>query len=214
MTDFDAFSPDPVPDADDPFAPAPEASEDPFAAPAAAEDDPFASGEAEAETNAAEEGDPFEAGGGDFNNEGAFDAAVEALPQEEEQELSLAPESSADTGAVLPESVILGEWQSNRDEVLRGRRDEAREKKEAQRETAKAELATFLEERQERLVKLKTKNREEEKNFITDMETTMAHGTQWEKVHKLVNLQPSANEKPGSSKVDRMRALLIRLKHE
>jgi len=42
----------------------------------------------------------------------------------------------------------------------------------------------------------------------------MEYGSSWEKVTKLVNLQPRADEKPGSSVVDRMRKLLIQLKNE
>jgi len=71
-----------------------------------------------------------------------------------------------------------------------------------------------MQERESKIAKTKQTNLEEEKNFITEMASLMEFGSQWEKVHKLVNLQPKPNEKPGSSRKDRMRGLLIQLKHE
>ena len=57
-------------------------------------------------------------------------------------------------------------------------------------------------------------DRTDEKNHKAETASLMEFGSQWEKVAKLVNLTPSANEKPGSSKVARMRSLLIQLKND
>jgi len=130
-------------------------------------------------------------------------------PQEELKFEEKAPECVA-----APETNVLAQWQAKRQEELRKRRDAAREKKEQQKVTAKDETAKFLAEREAKIEKTKITNVEEEKNFTTDMATLMEHGSQWEKVHKLINLQPKPNEKPGTSRKDRMRALLIQLKHE
>jgi hypothetical protein len=115
---------------------------------------------------------------------------------------------------LLPNNDALTLWQSKRAEELRKRRDAAREKKEHQKEAAKEETAKFMADRDARILKTKTVNAEEEKGAVTDMATLMEHGSLWEKVHKLVNLQPKPNEKPGSSRKERMRGLLIQLKHE
>jgi len=114
----------------------------------------------------------------------------------------------------LPSNDALTLWQAKRAEELRKRRDAAREKKEQQKEIGKEETAKFMSEREAKIQKTKTLNAEEEKGFVTDMATLMEHGTLWEKVHKLINLQPKPNEKPGSSRKERMRGLLIQLKHE
>jgi len=114
----------------------------------------------------------------------------------------------------LPNNDALTQWQTKRAEELRKRRDAAREKKEQLKEAGKEETAKFLADRDARIQKAKTVNNEEEKGCVTDMATLMEHGTLWEKVHKLVNLQPKPNEKPGTSRKERMRGLLIQLKHE
>ena len=116
--------------------------------------------------------------------------------------------------SALPSNDALTLWQTKRAEELRKRRDAAREKKEQQKETGKEEAAKFLADREAKIQKTKALNAEEEKNHVTDMATLMEHGSLWEKVHKLVNLQPKPNEKPGSSRKERMRGLLIQLKHE
>jgi len=116
--------------------------------------------------------------------------------------------------AALPSNDALTLWQAKRGEELKKRRDAAREKKEQLKETGKEETAKFMADREAKVLKAKAVNVEEEKGFVTDMATLMEHGSQWEKVHKLINLQPKPNEKPGTSRKERMRGLLIQLKHE
>jgi len=129
----------------------------------------------------------------------------------QQEELKFEGKSSE---SALPSNDALTQWQSKRAEELKKRRDAAREKKEQLKEAGKEETAKFMADREAKIQKAKTVNADEEKGFITDMATLMEHGTQWEKVHKLINLQPKPNEKPGSSRKERMRGLLIQLKHE
>ncbi len=77
---------------------------------------------------------------------------------------------------------------------------------------AKEELAKFYSDNENRLQKQAKVNRADEKGYKQDMKSTFESGTQWEKVNKLVNLQPKVNEKAGQSRVERMRKLLIQLK--
>jgi hypothetical protein len=46
------------------------------------------------------------------------------------------------------------------------------------------------------------------------MKSTFESGARWEKVNKLLSTQPKVGEKPGQSRVERMRKLLIQLKAE
>lgn len=46
------------------------------------------------------------------------------------------------------------------------------------------------------------------------MKTTFESGQRWEKVNKLISTAPRPNEKAGTSRVERMRKLLIQLKTE
>jgi len=54
----------------------------------------------------------------------------------------------------------------------------------------------------------------DEKNYRSDMKSTFDSGARWEKVNKLISTAPRANEKAGTSRVERMRKLLIQLKAE
>lgn len=220
MTDFDAFSPDPV--SGDDFA---AGGDDPFAADSGAgqEEDPFGLGSAEP----LEQDDPFAAEAGSFPEEAATEVDYGELDPSPEMGMEMEMEQTSDAMddmsfreeakqevSILPESAVLGEWQSARNQLLTTRRNAAYEKKEVQQQTAKDELAQFNVDRKAKIDKIKSQNREEETNFKTEMDNLMQFGSQWEKVHKLVNLQPKPNEKPGSSRVDRMRNLLIKLKHD
>jgi len=206
--DYENFAPDPIPD--DPFAAAPAVEDDPFGA--AVEDDPFAASPAEVEDPFAaapvEEDAPVEEAAPADDPFGASEATFPEEVEETPVTLDAAPQE------ILPESTALAEWQSARSEVLRERRDKAREDKENQREQGKAKLSSFLSERAAKLEQIKLNNRDEEKNQLAEMANVMENGTEWEKVHKLVNLTPKPNEKPGSSRVDRMRGLLIQMKHK
>jgi len=112
-------------------------------------------------------------------------------------------------GAPSPLSV----WEAKRSQVLA---DKAAKEEAAKNEniaTAKQEIAKSYATRTERVNANKTNNEVDEKTLKADMSQLMAHGTLWEKVAKLVNLQPKANEKRAQS-VDRMRRLLIQMKND
>lgn len=127
------------------------------------DEDPFASSPAEEEVDAS-----------------AFEP--DPLPVESAPEPTLDAPGPEPTPSVLPESQVLAEWNSKRQEELVLRRDKAREEKEAQRETAKEEIAKFHAERAARIKKMKAQNRDEEQNFAAEMSNTMEFGSQWEKV--------------------------------
>lgn len=103
-------------------------------------------------------------------------------------------------------------WERERQGIL----DERKAKHDAAKQqvlaTAQEELKKFYADEASRLDKVQKTNRADEKSFKQDMSTVMAHGTRWEKVNKLVNLQPKPNEKPGTSRVDRFRKILLTLK--
>lgn len=191
MDNMDDFLPDTG--GDDPFAGSSDSvgGDDPFAsADLGGGDDPFASPEVDSA--------PAEASAFGFVADGNSQADAPV---------------SLEAAAPAADSA-LSKWQEQRRAVLVERRDAARAEKEKQRDVAKQELEQMHAERKERLEGIKKQNREEEKNWHAEMETTMQFGSDWEKVTKLVNLTTPKGEKPGTSKVDRMRGLLIQLKNE
>lgn len=108
----------------------------------------------------------------------------------------------------------IGQWEAEHRSALMEKRNKARAEKEKLLENAKADIEKFYNERMEKQKKIKAQNKENEQNYFSEMGDLMQYGDPWEKVGRLVNLTPKPNEKPGTSKVDRMRGLLIQLKNE
>lgn len=108
----------------------------------------------------------------------------------------------------------LGNWENEHRKLLMEKRNAARAKKEELLEKAKTDIEKFYKERQEKKENARLRNKDNEKKYFQDMTDLMQYGAAWEKVGRLVNLASKPNEKPGSSKVDRMRRLLIQLKNE
>jgi isocitrate/isopropylmalate dehydrogenase len=74
----------------------------------------------------------------------------------------------------------------------------ARAKKDAQVAANTKDIAEAKAARTKTITAKKAQNREEEGVKLAEIQNVMANGTQWEKVHKLVNLQPKSNAKPGT----------------
>jgi hypothetical protein len=128
----------------------------------------------------------------------------DSMPQEPEPVLEVQQEAK---------ETPLSIWEAKRSEEMRTRRSEAYDAKEKQVDSAKEEIQKFYADRETRIGNIKSQNREDEQKTKAGLDDLMAYGSDWEKVTKLVDLAPKPNEKPGSSKVDRMRALLIQLKN-
>lgn len=145
-----------------------------------------------------EAADPFATvDGGSSENAGAFDS-FSGHPVEVKEE----------------EAAALQLWEKERSVVLRDRAGKAEADKQALLTAAKDETNKFYADREANLAKQQKTNRADEKNYRSDMKATFDSGARWEKVNKLVSTAPRAGEKAGTSRVDRMRKLLIQLKVE
>jgi len=112
------------------------------------------------------------------------------------------------------ENSEIGQWEAEHHNMIIEKRNKARQDKEELLEKAKQDIQKFYLERKEKQAKIKISNKEHEETYFSEMKTLMQYGAPWEKVGKIVNLTLKPNEKPGISKVDRMRTLLIQLKNE
>lgn len=111
----------------------------------------------------------------------------------------------------LDQETPLSLWEAERKQVLAQRAKAAQDSKEKAVRVAKDEIASFYQQREEQLHKTMAHNRMDEENIKKDLESLFANGTLWEKVARLINLQPKTNEE---RKVGRVRKLLIHLKNE
>lgn len=207
---FDAYSADDV--SGDPFAAGgDDNNEDPFglgdeaaelgSAPAETTEDPFGAGAAEVEEPVVAEEPVADAFGTDF------------VAADDDTENAPLPDLGVTTQPIA-KSNKLQEWEEEHTKLLQQKRDSSRAAKEEQRDEAKKEIEKFYAERNERIEKGKSKNRTDEKNFLDEMASTMEFGTPWEKVNKLVDLQKETGKAGNMNNTERMRNLLIQLKHE
>jgi len=117
----------------------------------------------------------------------------------------------------VAETVDLGEtplskWEAERAQILAQRRGEALAAKEKQQAAARDEIAKFYEDREAAIHKSVNRNRAEEKESRADLESVMQYGTLWEKVARMVDLNPSAAKTYKRADLVRMRTLLLQLK--
>jgi len=131
------------------------------------------------------------------------------VPETKNEELAFGVEEPV----FAPEPTALSLWEEKRAVELMERQQKFVELKQEALSKAQEDIKQFYQSKAEKLEKTKQDNRDDEKNFLVDMENLMKFGSRWEKVNKLVNLAPSAAETGGHGQ-DRMRKLLIQLKND
>jgi len=148
-------------------------------------------------------------GGGDLLGFGAPSSSAIGSPSVTDTKTIAQPLSTDNKSQEeSPQSI----WEKKRAQVLAERQAKADEAKRALLLTAKDEVTKFYAARDDKVAKTKAENRVDEKTTRAEMASLMSSGANmWEKVAKLVNVTPKANEKRTAA-VDRMRGLLIKLK--
>jgi len=109
------------------------------------------------------------------------------------------------------EPTFLSVWQEQRRIELQKRRDKEVEEQRELQSQAEADLNEFHADREKKIEAKKKENRDKEDGLREDLNSVFQHGTLWEQVGRLVNLQEVKNSDEES--VDRMRNLLIQLKN-
>merc|ERR1711920_1037405 len=135
-------------------------------------------------------------GGGDDENEVKTDEIASNQQKEKSED----------------EPTFLSVWQEERKLELEKRRTQEREQQKQQIENAQGELEKFESDRAKRIENKRKENRDKEQDLRDDLDAVFKHGTIWEQVGKMVNL----NEKmTGLDKHDkeRFRDLLIHLRN-
>eukprot|EP00485_Elphidium_margaritaceum_P003066 CAMPEP_0202685288 /NCGR_PEP_ID=MMETSP1385-20130828/1048_1 /ASSEMBLY_ACC=CAM_ASM_000861 /TAXON_ID=933848 /ORGANISM="Elphidium margaritaceum" /LENGTH=224 /DNA_ID=CAMNT_0049339601 /DNA_START=102 /DNA_END=776 /DNA_ORIENTATION=+ len=165
------------------------------------QDAPQADTDAQAQQQPRE--DPFASmvdGGGDANNDGLGDDA-------KNNEDGTASKEKTDE-----EPTFLSVWQEERKLELEKRRNAEQESKKKLIDDASEELQKFESDRTKRVESKKKENRDAEKDLRDDLDAVFQHGTIWEQVGKMVNLNEKMESLKGSDK-ERFRDLLIHLRN-
>ena len=104
-------------------------------------------------------------------------------------------------------------WQEERKLELEKRRTQEKEAQKELIESAQGELEEFQSKRAERIENKKKENREKEKDLRDDLDAVFKHGTIWEQVGKMVNLNEKMSGISNQLDKDRFRDLLIHLRN-
>merc|ERR1719166_750552 len=86
------------------------------------------------------------------------------------------------------EPTFLSVWQEERKLELEKRRTQEREQQKQQIENAQSELEKFESDRAKRIENKRKENRDKEQDLRDDLAAVFKHGTIWEQVGKMVNL--------------------------
>lgn len=149
--------------------------------------------------------DPFAAAAGDAgHDEFTTDDANDPFAQQQR-------EQKEGDDQLMAGPTPLSLWEAERKVVLEERIRQAKLNKEKATADAKDEINKFYKQREDALAKAQAANRSEEKSTKADLEQLMTNGTLWEKVARMANVQPKANQ---DGKQARMRKLLIQLKND
>eukprot|EP01083_Nonionella_stella_P178919 633617_1 len=111
------------------------------------------------------------------------------------------------------EPTFLSVWQEERKLELEKRRDTEKESQKKSVATAQTELEKFEGDRAKRIENKKKENREKEKDLRDDLDAVFKHGTIWEQVGKMVNLNEKMIGLQSKFDKDRFRDLLIHLRN-
>ena len=103
-------------------------------------------------------------------------------------------------------------WQEERKLELEKRKNQEKEAQKKLLDTAQGELEKFETDRAKRIENKKKENREKEKDLRDDLDAVFKHGSIWEQVGKMVNLNEKMSALRAAEK-DRFRDLLIHLRN-
>merc|ERR1712130_719713 len=111
------------------------------------------------------------------------------------------------------EPTFLSVWQEERKLELEKRINEEKEHQKKLLETAQGALEKFESDRAQRIENKKKENREKENDLREDLNAVFKHGTIWEQVGKMVNLNEKMGGLGSKMEKDRFRDLLIHLRN-
>ncbi|KAK9467804.1 clathrin light chain [Lipomyces arxii] len=108
---------------------------------------------------------------------------------------------------------VVKEWRERRELAIHRRDEQSEAKKRDTRESAKQAIDDFYDNYNDKKEKAIAKTRVEEKEFIESQESTVAGGTTWERIVKLVDISDKA-ARTNSVDKSRFRELLLSLKND
>ncbi|KAK9487263.1 clathrin light chain [Lipomyces starkeyi] len=128
------------------------------------------------------------------------------------QDFDVTPAVPADSQEEVEPDAIK-EWRERRELAIQRRDQQSEAKKHATRETAKQAIDDFYENYNDKKDKAIAQTRAEEQEFLESRESSVAGGTSWERIVKLVDI---SEKHARTSTVDksRFRELLLSLKED
>jgi hypothetical protein len=117
------------------------------------------------------------------------------------------------------EPEVIRQWRESQDEEIKTR--DERSKTRRQETVSKAERAIdqFYEDYNAKRKRQIRDNKDSEEKYLTELTDSLSHGTTWDRICELVELQNSqsktlARAGPGTTELSRFREVLLRLRRE
>ncbi|KAI0050769.1 hypothetical protein FA95DRAFT_1555241 [Auriscalpium vulgare] len=146
-----------------------------------------------------------------------FGALPPFAPRPQQSALSSTPILNQPIEEEEPE--VIREWRSRQAEEIRSRDEASKAKRQETISKAEGAIDKFYEEygaKKERQIR---ENKDEEQAYTTKLTDALSHGTTWDRILDLVELQNSqsktlARAGPGTTELARYREVLVRLRRE
>jgi len=112
------------------------------------------------------------------------------------------------------EPTVFSVWMESHRQMLEEKAKKEREEQDKLQKQAKEDIQKFHDDRKRRINETKQQNKTKESQLREDLQAVFEHGTIWEQVAKMVNLQEQTDTSGLSGDQERMRTLLIQLKND
>ncbi|ETO26716.1 hypothetical protein RFI_10417 [Reticulomyxa filosa] len=136
------------------------------------------------------------------------------VPQEKKQSEDQEPTNTRLNFGKKKMYFLNSVWLESHRQMLQEKAKKEREEQDQLQQQAKEDIQKFHDDRKRRIQEAKKQNKTKETQLREDLQAVFEHGTVWEQVAKMVNLQEPTDKSGLSGDQERMRKLLIQLKND
>ncbi|KZT05399.1 clathrin light chain [Laetiporus sulphureus 93-53] len=146
-----------------------------------------------------------------------FNSTPTFAPQPQSSAFSSTPILSQAIDEEEPE--VIREWREKQEAEIKARDEASKAKRDETISKAERAIDQFYEEYAAKKERNIRENKEHEEEFVSKMSDSLSHGTTWERICDIIELQNSqsktiARAGPGTTDLSRFKEVLLRLKRE
>ncbi|KAI0058319.1 hypothetical protein BV25DRAFT_1830156 [Artomyces pyxidatus] len=147
----------------------------------------------------------------------SFGAVPPFAPRPQQSALSSTPILTQQVEEEEPE--VIREWRARQADEIRARDETSKARRQETISKAERAIDSFYEEYTAKKERQIRENKDEEQKYLANLTDALSHGTTWDRILDLVELQNSqsktlARAGPGTTELSRYREVLLRLRRE